>query len=93
MRTVKKINDGWTFTKEGKSTCVDLPHTWNGEDGQDGGNDYYRGICVYEKTLACGDFPPGDEIWVQFDGVNSCADVYFNGIRVATHEGACPKTR
>lgn len=87
MRTVKKINDGWTFTKEGKSTCVDLPHTWNGEDGQDGGNDYYRGICVYEKTLACGDFPPGDEIWVQFDGVNSCADVYFNGIRVATHEG------
>lgn len=22
---------------------VNLPHTWNAIDGQDGGNDYYRG--------------------------------------------------
>lgn len=30
---------------------VNLPHTWNGIDGQDGGNDYYRGTCYYTKVL------------------------------------------
>ena len=28
---------------------LDLPHTWNGLDGQDGGSNYYRGIGWYRK--------------------------------------------
>ena len=30
---------------------VALPHTWNAFDGQDGGNDYWRGIGTYEIDL------------------------------------------
>ena len=38
-RTIIALNDGWKFEKNGISTAVSLPHTWNAEDGQDGGND------------------------------------------------------
>ena len=31
---------------------VDLPHTWNGTDGQDGGDDYKRCPCTYTKNFA-----------------------------------------
>ena len=48
-------NDNWEFTKETGDEArweqVTLPHTWNGTDGQDGGNDYYRGVCRYRKIL------------------------------------------
>ena len=87
MRTVKCINENWCFTKEGKSENVNLPHTWNGFDGQDGGGDYYRGVCSYEKILTLKDFPPGDEIWLQLDGVNASASVYFNGEMLGSHDG------
>ena len=50
------LNTGWTFTKEGHDEPVTLPHTWNAVDGQDGGNDYYRGTCSYTRIfhLPCG---------------------------------------
>ena len=56
MRTIVNLNKGWQFYKkadlsavlaDGKGEAVDLPHTWNAVDGQDGGNDYYRGTCSY----------------------------------------------
>ena len=57
MRETKIINSQWDFTKQGECVTLDLPHTWNGKDGQDGGNDYFRGTCTYEKTLKMEDFP------------------------------------
>ena len=48
MRQIININKDWRFCKKPQSTptalptdweSVDLPHTWNGTDGQDGGND------------------------------------------------------
>src|ERR1700741_2346361 len=30
-------------------TAIDLPHTWNAMDGQDGGNNYFRGTGWYRK--------------------------------------------
>lgn len=56
-------NENWKFTKDavtvsdkttsaGNWETLDLPHTWNGEDGQDGGSDYYRGTCYYAKNLS-----------------------------------------
>ena len=54
MRKIININKGWSFVKKDlivakvlneKATKVDLPHTWNNLDGQDGGSDYYRGTC------------------------------------------------
>ncbi len=87
MRTIKLINDNWIFTKKGESTNVNLPHTWNGVDGQDGGNDYYRGTCIYEKEISADEMPNGDEIYIQLDGVNSSSTVYFNGRKIAQHHG------
>ena len=66
---------------------VNLPHTWNGTDGQDGGNDYYRGTCYYVKQLSLADFGDEDEYYLQFDAVNSSAKVYFNGELIAQHDG------
>lgn len=87
MRNIKNINENWVFVKEKEKSTVNLPHTWNGIDGQDGGNDYYRGKCTYIKEIAKADMPQGEEIYLQFDGVNSSAFVYFNSKLVCTHHG------
>lgn len=93
MRNVKLINSDWRFSKKAEPSSpsdwenVNLPHTWNGVDGQDGGNDYYRGKCVYEKEISKSDMPEGEEVYIQFDGVNSSAEVIFNGKQIAVHHG------
>ena len=64
MRNVINFNDNWKFIQKdvGLPTefpCdwsdVTLPHTWNAYDGQDGGNDYFRGTCLYKKTFKLSD--------------------------------------
>ena len=85
MRNIKNINENWVFVKENEKSTVNLPHTWNGIDGQDGGNDYYRGKCTYIKEIAKADMPQGEEIYLQLDGVNSSAFVYSK--LVCTHHG------
>lgn len=87
MRNIKNINENWVFVKENEKSTVNLPHTWNGIDGQDGGNDYYRGKCTYIKEIAKVDMPQGEEVYLQLDGVNSSAFVYFNSKLVCTHHG------
>lgn len=87
MRNIKNINENWVFVKENEKSTVNLPHTWNGIDGQDGGNDYYRGKCTYIKKIAKVDMPQGEEIYLQLDGVNSSAFVYFNSKLLCTHHG------
>ena len=96
MRTYSLLNEGWKFTKENteienlnfeNGSKINLPHTWNAKDGQDGGNDYYRGTCWYMKEL---DIPMPDaetEIWLEFRGVAMTAEVYMNGQKLAHHEG------
>ena len=52
MRKSLNINQGWIFRyHDGTETALDLPHTWNALDGQDGGGDYWRGTCTYKKEL------------------------------------------
>ena len=88
MRDVLNFNGGWEFSKDNKDfKPVTLPHTWNGVDGQDGGNDYYRGKCCYKKSFAKSDLPSGDEFYLEFEGVNSTAEVIFNGKSLITHNG------
>ena len=79
----------WTFVyHDGTETVLDLPHTWNALDGQDGGNDYWRGTCSYKKTFAKPEFDPETElVYVQFHGVNASAKVLLNGKEVCTHDG------
>ena len=77
------INKDWEFEKEGVKSDVSLPHTWNGIDGQNGENGYYQGKCVYRKTLGKTD----GICYIEFNGVNSVAEVFINVIPVGTHKG------
>ena len=96
MRVIRNINSGWRFIQKNvkesevlsvKGKKVNLPHTWNNLDGQDGGGDYFKGTCWYYKKL--GKLPLGaDEVaYLEFEGVHSIADVYLNGKLLAHHEG------
>lgn len=79
------MND-WMFTHPNeKKRLVNLPHTWNALDGQDGGNDYFRGSCVYEKELPKPGFQDGERVYLQFHGVNASAHVFLNGKKICTH--------
>lgn len=96
MRNIKVINGGWLFSKDAKSapnalptdwTALDLPYTWNGKDGQDGGNDYYRGTCYFAKQIKADELPEGEVKYLQFDGVNSSCVVFWNGKEITKHDG------
>lgn len=88
MKRVILFNDDWTFEMPGEAPVkVNLPHTWNGTDGQDGGNDYKRCACKYVKTFQKPEIEEGGKCLVVFRGVNSEADVSLNGKHLCRHEG------
>ena len=87
-RTVSFMQD-WTFTDlSGNKQQLDLPHTWNAIDGQDGGDDYKRGTCTYEKQVTAPEYDKETErVYLQFHGVNASAKVVLNKTEVMTHDG------
>ena len=96
MREMINLNRKWAFVMGAAdvpekapvpSYFVNLPHTWNGIDGQDGGNDYYRGTCYYVKTLSREELPQGERFFLELRGANSSADVYVGGQHLAHHDG------
>ncbi len=88
MRRIQKIMNDWTFIyHDGTKTVLDLPHTWNALDGQDGGNDYWRGTCSYEKIFKKPEFDADELVYLQFHGVNASAKVVLNGKEVCSHDG------
>ncbi len=93
MRNILNLNENWLFCKDTADITVregeqiSLPHTWNATDGQDGGNDYFRGACLYVKTLKKAALPEADRHYLEFRGANSSADVYVGGEKVAHHDG------
>ena len=89
IRTSIELMKGWIFTdRNGTDTKVDLPHTWNAKDGQDGGNDYYRGTCHYRTVFRKPAFDPETQrVYLEFQGVNATADVELNGQSVMHHDG------
>ena len=89
MRAELLFNNNWVFYHDnGTVESIDIPHTWNGIDGQDGGNNYFRGTCRYEKQFACPEFDRENErVYVQFAGVNASSEVWLNGTHVITHDG------
>jgi len=88
MRRIEKRMQGWKFTgPDGVRSAVSLPHTWNGKDGQDGGNDYYRGKCVYDCLIDKPDYTEEECVYLQFHGVNASADIILNNKNVYHHDG------
>lgn len=85
-RKIIRLMENWTFTgPEGTKQQVNLPHTWNARDEQDGGDDYFRGTCVYEKEIPKPEFQKGERVYLQFHGVNASAHVLLNGKKVCSH--------
>ncbi|MBO5952879.1 MAG: glycoside hydrolase family 2 protein [Oscillospiraceae bacterium] len=96
MRTILNLNRKWAFAKGIEEipsqipqlwNYVNLPHSWNAIDGQDGDSDYYRGTCCYLKELDPMDLPKADRYYLELRGANSSADVYVNGKHLAHHDG------
>ena len=94
MRQILNFNDNWEFFKDVSDVgtqalgeAISLPHTWNGLDGQDGGNDYFRGTCLYKKIFRADSLPEAKKYYLEINGANSSADVYMNGKRLAHHDG------
>jgi len=92
-------NEAWLFTKDASLVEAghalspenwekkDLPYTWNEKDGQDGGNDYYRGTCYFTKNLSKSLCADAEEVYIEFEGANASADVYVNGKLAVHHDG------
>ncbi len=96
MRHTVSLNRAWAFRKGVSSPpaalprdwdFVNLPHTWNGIDGQDGGADYWRGAACYAKELSKAALPQGERYYLDFPAVNASADVYVNGKHICRHDG------
>ena len=106
MRRIINFNHKWAFTKDTdrvpevmptRWNIVNLPHTWNNIDGQDGGDDYYRGNGYYAKSFKMMDLCEDaahykekikdKEYYLEIQGANSCAAVYLNGREIGYHEG------
>ncbi len=96
MRTVMELNKNWYFQKENvglpqELPCdwakVDLPHTWNAVDGQDGRGEYYRGACWYAKSFETPECMDGYRVYVEVLAAALSGRVYVNGQEVAYHEG------
>ncbi len=94
-RSVTVMDDGWQFLYTGEDSTmpaqdaawedINLPHTWNGLDAQDGGNDYRRGFGWYTKQLAWSPEFEGKQVFLRFLGANLISSVYVNGEIVCTH--------
>ncbi len=66
---------------------VSIPHTWNNLDGQDGGDNYFRGDGWYRRTLTITPEMQGKSLFLRFEAVSRNADVYLNGEKIGTHVG------
>src|SRR5690554_2378616 len=96
MRKIWNINDQWVFSKDhlyvshevlNSMSKISLPHTWNHLDGQDGGNDYFRGVCWYYKDLGEIHLASDKALFIEFHGVNSSSEIYLNEKKIMTHHG------
>jgi beta-galactosidase len=98
-RRVIGLNPGWKFIREDVPgadasgfddsawTAINLPHTWNNLDGQDGGNNYHRGIGWYRLHLKTDPAWAGKEIYIKFDAASINTDVFVNGKSAGHHAG------
>ena len=95
MRNIINFNENWLFVKNSADVVnisaeaerITLPHTWNAVDGQDGGNDYFRGSCVYCKEFDRTDLPLNDRYYIEINGANSSAALFVNDEKIAVHHG------
>ena len=78
------FNDGWTFTKDGESRVLDLPHDWGVEGSFDisypgeSGKLAWWGKAEYSKTLEVEE-KASRQYFLDIDGAMQWAKVFCNG--------------
>ncbi len=97
MRNVINLNQDWKFIQQDAGLpaslpadwqTVQLPHSWNAIDGQDGNGSYDRGKYWYAKTFETPKQPlTGGKVFVEILAAGQQATVYVNGTEVTYHEG------
>lgn len=97
MRNIIHLNENWRFIREDVGLprvlpmeweTVELPHTWNAVDGQDGNGFYYRGKCWYARSFETPGQPlAGGRVYVEILAAGQQASVYVNGREAVYHEG------
>ena len=97
MRNIININNNWKFKQENVGLpieypsdwkTVNLPHTWNAVDGNDGNGGYDRGNYWYAKIFATPQQPLAEgKVFLEILAANSEATIYVNGSKVMYHEG------
>jgi len=104
-RTRVAINGDWRFLRSDAAgasassfddaawTGVALPHTYNAIDGQDGGNNYYRGVAWYRKHQVLAPEAAGKKVYLEVDGANTVCDVFVNGTAIGQHRGGFARFR
>jgi beta-galactosidase len=104
-RTLLNLDPGWKFFAGDEARAaeaafddaswqsLDLPHTWNALDGEDGGGNYRRGAGWYRRHLAPDASLAGRRLYLQFDGASLAAEVYVNGVRLGSHQGGFARFR
>ncbi len=100
-RKVESFNSGWSFKKapaekelalnapkwESGWSEVEIPHTWNAKDMQVQANNFYEGAAYYKKNYFFSADLKGKRVFLRFEGVGSCAEVFVNGMLATSHKG------
>jgi len=84
------FDSGWQFTRNGKTTIVNLPHDWDIYEGPNpdkgatgtGGGWFSGGKGEYRKTFKT---PKADIVKLHFEGVYQKAEVFVNGQKAGQH--------
>ncbi len=103
VRDVLAINANWTFQHGGTPgerlaadpsgwQGVNLPHTYNAVDGDDGSG-YYRGPAWYYKTVSLPAASEFTRTFIEFDGAAVVTDLWVNGAHVGQHKGGYARFR
>ena len=100
-RKVESFNSGWSFKKapaekelavnarkwDSGWSEVEIPHTWNAKDMQVQANSFYEGAAYYKKQY----FFPAElkdkRVFLRFEGIGSCSEVFVNGVLATAHKG------
>ena len=80
MKGAQKWNSDWEQ--------VTIPHTWNADDMQKKASAFYAGDAYYRKRFIPDSDLSDKRVFLRFEGVGSCAEVYVNGYLTGSHRGA-----
>lgn len=100
-RSVESFNSGWSFKKapaekelavnarkwDSGWSEVEIPHTWNAKDMQVQADNFYEGVAYYKKQYFFPTELKGKRVFLRFEGVGSCAEVFVNGMLATSHKG------